>query len=139
MYYVQSCSVRSCCACIIQLSHTHIDVIVGLLINSSMYICVSEAFILFFLMLSDIKSFPFLRNNIFVLISDLRYGPVAYWNKPTHALINTASVIWSCMNRRQCFTFLFQEGMVTKTVFYCIANLVKYSAIKSNDYAKILS
>ena len=40
--------VRLCCACIIHLSRTHADVIVYLVINSSMYICVSVAFDLFF-------------------------------------------------------------------------------------------
>ena len=33
------------------------DVIVGLLINRSIYICVSVAVVLLFLMLNDIKSF----------------------------------------------------------------------------------
>ena len=33
-------AVRLYCASIIHLSHTHTDVIVGLLINSSMYTCV---------------------------------------------------------------------------------------------------
>ena len=41
-------AVRLCCACIIHLSHIHADVIVDLLINNSMYICVSVAFVLFF-------------------------------------------------------------------------------------------
>ena len=37
-----------CCIYVIRLSHTHTDVIVDLLINSSMCICVSVAFALFF-------------------------------------------------------------------------------------------
>ena len=37
-----------CCSGVIHLSHTHTDVIVGLLTNSSMYICVSAAVDLFF-------------------------------------------------------------------------------------------
>ena len=41
--------VRLCCVYIIPLSHFHTDVIVDLLINSSVYICVSESFVLFFL------------------------------------------------------------------------------------------
>ena len=40
--------VRLCCICVIHLSHTHTDVIVDLLINSSMCIYVSVAFALFF-------------------------------------------------------------------------------------------
>ena len=41
-------AVRLCCACVIHLAHTHANVIVDLVINSSMYICVSVAFVLFF-------------------------------------------------------------------------------------------
>ena len=39
-------AVRLCCVCIIHLSHAHTVVIVGLLIHSSMYICISVAFVL---------------------------------------------------------------------------------------------
>ena len=46
---------RLCCACVIYLSHTHTDVIVGLLKNSLMSISISVAFVLFFLMLNDIR------------------------------------------------------------------------------------
>ena len=35
-----------CCTCVVYISHGHTDVIVGLLINSSMYISVSVAFAL---------------------------------------------------------------------------------------------
>ena len=38
---------RLCCICVIHLYHTNTDVIVALLINSSMYICASVAFVLF--------------------------------------------------------------------------------------------
>ena len=48
------------CVCVIHLSHTLIDVIVGLLVNSSIYICVSVTFVLFLLMLNNIRSFRFL-------------------------------------------------------------------------------
>ena len=47
------------------LSISHTDVIVGLLINSSMYIRVRMAFVLFFLMLNDNRSFPFFLRNPF--------------------------------------------------------------------------
>ena len=39
------------------ISHTHTDVICGLLLNSTMYICVSVAFVLIFLMFNDIRTF----------------------------------------------------------------------------------
>ena len=54
--------IHSACSCIrlrCALFHTYADVVVGLLITSSMYICVGVAFVLSFLMLNDIKSFPF--------------------------------------------------------------------------------
>ena len=41
-------AVRLCCVCVIHPSHTHTDVIVCLLITSSVYVCVSGAFVLFF-------------------------------------------------------------------------------------------
>ena len=40
-------TVHLCCVCVIHLSHTQTDVIVGLIINNSMYLCVSEAFVVF--------------------------------------------------------------------------------------------
>ena len=40
-------AVRLCCIGVIHLSHTHTDVIVVSLLNTSMYICVSVAFVLF--------------------------------------------------------------------------------------------
>ena len=51
--YLLMCScvhiaIRLFCIGINHLSHTHTTVVVGLLINSSMYICVSVAFALFF-------------------------------------------------------------------------------------------
>ena len=49
--------------CILHLSHAHSDVIVGLLINSSKYICVSMAFVLFFLMLKDIIDYKSLITS----------------------------------------------------------------------------
>ena len=39
-------TIRLCCICVIHLPHTYTDVIDVLLINSSMYICVSVAFVL---------------------------------------------------------------------------------------------
>ena len=47
IYSSVSAFVHLCCACVIHLSHTHTDGVVDLLINVSMYICVSMAFILF--------------------------------------------------------------------------------------------
>ena len=41
-------TVRLCCVCVIHLSYTHTDVIVGLLIYSSIYMCTSVPFVLFF-------------------------------------------------------------------------------------------
>ena len=46
--YEYHIAVRLYCIYVIHLSHTHADVIVDLLINSSMYISVSVAFVLFF-------------------------------------------------------------------------------------------
>ena len=43
---------------VIHLSHTCTDCIVGLLLNSTMYICIGVTFVLFFLMLNDIRPFP---------------------------------------------------------------------------------
>ena len=43
-------------AYVVHLPHTHTDIIVDLLIISTMNICVSVAFVLFFFMLNDIKS-----------------------------------------------------------------------------------
>ena len=43
----------------IYLFHTHIDVVVGLLVTSSMYIYVSLAFVLSLRTIKDIRSFPF--------------------------------------------------------------------------------
>ena len=60
--------VRLYFVCIIHLSHTHTDVIVGLLINSSMYICFSVGFALF--ISCGIRSFrgtiPTTTSNIFL-------------------------------------------------------------------------
>ena len=56
---VCSYCVRLVCAFVIYLCHTHINVVVGLLIISSMNTCVSVAFVLSFLMLNDIRSFLF--------------------------------------------------------------------------------
>ena len=38
-------------------------IFVGLLITSSMYICVGVAFVLSLLMLNDIRSYPYLRDK----------------------------------------------------------------------------
>ena len=64
-YCVFMCVYLSCCVRLryvrlMHLSHTHTDIIVVLLINSSMYICVSVAFVLFILMFKYIMAF---RNN----------------------------------------------------------------------------
>ena len=45
VYCVHSCCVRLCCVFVIHRSQTHTDVLVGLLINGSMYICVSVVFV----------------------------------------------------------------------------------------------
>ena len=55
-------AVRLCCVCVIHFSHTHTDVIVGLLVNNATDICVSVAFVLFFLCeRNEVVS----RNNTF--------------------------------------------------------------------------
>ena len=59
VYNVHSCFVRLHCAFVIYLFPIHTDFVVGLLITSSMYVCVSVAYFLSFLMLNDIISFPF--------------------------------------------------------------------------------
>ena len=64
VYNVHSCYVRLRCAFVIHLFHTYADVVVSLLISSSMYICVKVAFVLSFLMLNDIGSFPFAYSNL---------------------------------------------------------------------------
>ena len=58
VYNVHYCCVRLRCDFVIYLFHTHTVVVVGLLITSPMYICVSVAFVLLFLILNDIRSFP---------------------------------------------------------------------------------
>ena len=59
VYNVHSFWVRLRCLFVIYLCHTHIDVAVYLLITSSIYIPVSVAYVLSFLMLNDIRSLPF--------------------------------------------------------------------------------
>ena len=48
IYWCVHIDVRLCYICLIRLSHAHTDVIIVPPINSSMYICVSVAFVLFF-------------------------------------------------------------------------------------------
>ena len=61
VYNAHSCCFRLRCAFVTYLFHTHTDIVVGLLITGSMYICgvVNVAFVLSFLMLNNIRSFPF--------------------------------------------------------------------------------
>ena len=59
MYNLRSCCVYLCCAFVVYRFHAHSNVVVDLLITSSMYISVSVAFVVSFFMLNDIRSFPF--------------------------------------------------------------------------------
>ena len=59
MYKVYSCSVHLRWVFVIYLLHTHTDVVVELLITSSMYVCVSVILVLSFLMINAIRMFPF--------------------------------------------------------------------------------
>ena len=59
---VHSCCIRLRCMFVIYLTHTHTDVVVSLLITSSMYICVSVDFVLSFLILGSF----YLRNSMFM-------------------------------------------------------------------------
>ena len=70
-------AVRLCCVCVIHLSHTHADVIVGLLINSSLYLCVSLVFCF-------ISSW-----NPFTNIRSLRYPSYSYLTTLMMLLIST--------------------------------------------------
>ena len=74
VYNVHSCCVRLRCAFVIYLFHTHTDVVVALLITISMYICmcVSVVFVLSFLMLHDIRSFPFAQQYDFFLVISIK-------------------------------------------------------------------
>ena len=57
MYLCMVCTL-SLVAFVFSIYFSHTDVVGDLLINSSMYIYVSVAFVLLFLMLNDIGSFP---------------------------------------------------------------------------------
>ena len=65
---VISCYVRLRYTSVIHFSHTHTAVIAGLLINNSMYMCVSVAFVSFYSMLYDIRSIHLLLINFFLRV-----------------------------------------------------------------------
>ena len=54
VYNIHSYCVRLRCAFVINLCHTHTNVLVGLPITGSEYICVNVALVLTFYMLNDI-------------------------------------------------------------------------------------